>query len=642
MSAPPDPTIPGSPTGSAARPPELARALEALRDYVNGPEVDDPRVAQRRDLHLLDRLTTELMPAAALRASERDALGYLIGDRRDDFVQWLREVSVPEAWSLANDLENDDPPLADISTRLAVIDTVRRDRFQSIAEALNRYTYLHAAIKQRSRLRSDGAPPGSGRLLTHTYEAFTTELNRGGLSASERRHAQELRHEDGHHDRTQIPLRDTDLAEVTKSSATAPEPDQTGVGAALAARVDELPVWQRLIAGESDTPYFASFRDNRGTSRTAYHPSESVACTWLLGSSWETAPDAVVESAIYRPDPATGAQRLCWQTQPMPVAEHIAQLETLNSLWPTARRTRDDYTDTKQLSALRTEYMIATQQLNDPGMAASAFETAIHRDNLRTTLSKFAASIGRADQTEWAIKHIDRATRPVRLVDLGRRYTPYLDAAIQRAEQHLTDLQFNGVSVNITDVPGTALHNAQIGWSHTEGPDRWFHSITDFDSDTLFTEEKFPTLTALLDAHPEHQHHPAAADILLDFDNDHRQAQSGADIARAWRDTIRHSTPMPDGLAPDGLLLRRRDPTGKTVSTLTVGSGREQTRAAASDSHPHASSEPAAQSGVRTASAPSPPKATTVAARPEPRAAAPRRPIPGVASAAANRRKPRL
>jgi hypothetical protein len=613
MSQPSDPTIPRSPTDADRQREPLAQATEILRRYVEGPEVDDPRVAQRRDLDLLNQLTDVLMPAATLRAQEREGLGYLVGDRRDDLVQWLKEVGVTESWSLAQSLENDDPTAADITTRLAIIDTARDAGFQAVAESLHRYTYLRAAADQ-ARLLPSGGPSSIGELFAEAHDAFDTLLNRSGLSFTERRHISKLLGEYQHHDLSG--LSHADLIDVFSADASLPGPGPEA-GRALRERVDELTVWRRLIAGESETPYFASLVDSHGNNPTSYHPSESKARQWLLGRSCTLAPDTIVGSAIYRPDPATGAQRLCWQTHAMTVAEHIAQLERVAALSPSVRRTSDNHTNTKRFEALRTDYLVASQQLNDPSAADSAFETALHRDNARTQLLDFARSVGRLDQAILLIKQIDQGSRPVRLVDLDRTHTPYLDEAIGRAEQQLAELRMQGVSTSVADGPGTGL-DPRMGWAaDDEGPYRWFHTTTDLNSIPLYSDKKYATLTDLLANHPEHS--PAAADILRDFDHDLQQAQSNLTVAQAYRNSVRTSTPMPTGLIPDRARVERHDTNGKRVSEMTVGSARDR-------------------APITVASPPKPaPAPRTEPAKPIHR----RNPLPGT-STAGPRRRPRL
>ncbi|MGW5383893.1 hypothetical protein [Nocardia sp. NPDC003963] len=572
MSQPSDPTAPRTPTDTDGQRRQLTQATEILRQYVVGPEVDDPQAALRRDLDLLRQLTDVLMPAATLRAGERDGLGYLIGDRRDDLVQWLKEVGVTESWSLAQSLETGDPPAADIATRLAIIDTARQAGFQSVAESLHRYTYLRAAAEQAGGLPS-GGPSSIGQRLAEAHEAFGIQLNRAGLSSTERRHTNELLGEYQHHDLTE--LSDADLIDIFDADASLPGPGP-GAGRALAERVNELAVWRRLIAGESETPYFASLIDSGGNNRISYHPSESVARQWLLDQSWTLNPDAIVGSAIYRPDPVTGAQRLCWQTHAMTVAEHVAQLERIATLSPRVRRSSDDYLNTKRIDSLRTDYLVASQQLNDPGAADPAFETALHRDNLRTQLLDFAQSTGRLEQATRSVKEIDQWSRPVRLTDLDRTYTPYLDEAIGRAEQHLAELKFQGVWTSISDGTGTGL-DPRIGWTSDDySPYQWIYQSIDTNSIPLYTDKKYATLTDLLANHPEHS--PAAADILREFDSDLKQAQTNATVAQAYRDSVRTSSPMPTGLIPDGVRVERRDSDGKLVSEMTVGSGCDRAR----------------------------------------------------------------
>ncbi|MDE1672659.1 hypothetical protein [Nocardia gipuzkoensis] len=526
--------------------PELLR--QTMRDYYEQPEPANTTAAIERDLLTFDRLATLITPGAPSRAWERETMTFPAADR-DAFIEWLNNVGLSEAASLAYALENneDGPTPAVVDTSLSILHSLRDERFERAAEKLDNYRYLRAAeaeIRRRisaGQLSADTAPDGA-RLAEAYFDlqhVFTPVPS--GFSRTEQRSIIDLT-------RMDVDLReksDAELLAVCASDATAAQPfPRFTTGDQLAAQVDELAVWRRLITDQPARPYEARFASVWPTFQTlaTRWETEAQAREWLLTHSEAVAANVVVSAAVFGIDPATSRHRYCWRAEDMPASEVSDHLRLLAQAREIPLATGDYTQDHQRLRLITAEFAEATQQLSDPRSRHLWFETRIHRDNLRATISEFAAAAHLSIEARWRVTGIEQAQKPF---GYERKQVSFLDEHMTRLEMDLSVLRADGISVDVTGAPADDDRPyTSIGWmSDSDHPDQpWFRTRWNLRFDTWSDRmERFGTLPELLARHPAHAE---AAAALTEFQHQLTRAQSIVDASRAQLDTIRDATPV--------------------------------------------------------------------------------------------------
>lgn len=542
----------------------LDAARQILREYHADPIDVYGDVAVRRDLYILDRLDETLLPLADSRAYERHTLALLVGDRRHAFGEWLRELRITEAISLADHIEGFTTVApTEVETSVAIIASVRKQRFESTAELVDRYRYLRAADAEiRTRIRVGLTRPDTplnGLALTHAYQALDRAFVSGasGLSRFEQRCVLDWA-------RTDLDL--TDRSEADLLALLDPPGDGPHIpiprsitGAQLADQVDELRVWRRLMTDEPPYPYSVRFAAGTRRSGATSRASETETRRWLAEMAEGSRPDELVHATVFRVDPATGEQRLCTQIDAMPAAEFTRHLQLLAHAEAAPTPTGDYSTDNRQLQEMLSQYSRATGQLNDPRRASVAFETIIHHDNLRHQIIEFAYAAG----LPHADRHINDIDARQRLFREPRAEVSFLDERLTHLNQQLDTLRAAG-RVDVTPPESKDLHFTAGAWSDDElGP--WFLTAwsaipTDLSDNTRY----FTTVEELVDHFPVA---PAAAQQLAELESQLAHAQALVDVTRAHLDTIRHATPVTSTA------------TATATPTTTAGNSPPRTRA---------------------------------------------------------------
>ncbi|MGN2638503.1 hypothetical protein ACTD5D_20465 [Nocardia takedensis] len=428
-----------------------------------------------------------------------------------------------------------------MATSLAIISAVRKEGFESIAQAADRVRFLQA-VASEVRVRVDmgvldATALDSTHELAEAHRAFEQLLvsGRTGLSVFEQQCVSDWagRIDINLSDRPGIEL--VRLLSPPEDGQARPGPRSTS-GGQLADIVDELRVWHRLVTEELDWPYAVRLKSGQRLSSATSRGSELECRQWLREVAAELHPTQRVDAAIYRADPATGEQRSCLRLEAVPAAEFRTYLDLLEQAeaQPTPTGDRDD--DQLQVIRMMRDLQTVTRQLNDPRNSASAFEALVERENLRHQIRAYTAAAV-LPSIEQRLDAIDLAQRPHH-----EQHTDpaYFQHRLDRLADTVADIRAAG-RVDITP-PDCADRRLTAGsWSDNE-PGPWFVTTWGPDiADQPGSTHYFSSVRELLAHTPVTA---AQANELAALDRRIARAQSLVDAARMHRDSVRHSTAL--------------------------------------------------------------------------------------------------